>query len=514
MRAFCEGRPPLETSATAAVPWPPAPRSCVSNKEAARDAADLAIGTRGTAMKILAAKMWLLGFMLLAGCRAGPAPRSDSAFAFVPHACAPALANAKARCGHVRVPENHDAPSARQIDLDVIVFDALKPTGNDSAQFDLEGGPGFAVTDSAAFYATDGVGYRTDRAVVLADMRGTGGSNALRCPAIEQRAEAEPLSLLYPPDLVRACAATLAASADLRQYTTTQAARDLDAVRAALGYRRVDLNAVSYGTTLALRYMATYPHRVRSAVLTGTVPAARRPPRDHARAATQGLEQVLAACRHDTACAARYPSPREDLDRALARLPADQRHPFLEKLRTMLYLPATARHVPARLHDAVAGDIDAFTKAGSGRVFADGTYLSITCAESFADMDIDRAIADADATPFGAYRLQRQRDACAEWPIAAVDKRFHEAVTSDVPTLFVSGAMDPVSPAAWAREVVAGFPNARQIVVPQGAHVMEGLSGLDTCLDAVTLAFVAKASAAGIDDTCVAAMDRGGFEMR
>ena len=42
-------------------------------------------------------------------------------------------------------------------------------------------------------------------------------------------------------------------------------------VREALGYEQLDLNAVSYGTTLALRYIADYPKRVRTAVLYGTV---------------------------------------------------------------------------------------------------------------------------------------------------------------------------------------------------------------------------------------------------
>lgn len=457
-------------------------------------------------------RMYFIALLALVGCHAATKPEQPTHFSFEPGNCAPELAAAHVRCGHVRVPENHDVPSGRQIDLNIIIFDALSATGGDAAQFDLEGGPGFAVTDFASFYMTEGVRYRQNRDVVLADMRGTGGSNALRCPAMEQRMKADPLSPLYPPDLVRACAMTLSASADLRQYTTSNAVRDLDAVRSALGYRQIDLNAISYGTTLALRYMAEYPQRVRTAILLGTVPTARKPPRHHASVGEHGLEQLLAACHDDPACAARYPSPREDLDRALARMAPELRHPFLEKLRTMLYMPATARRIPAALRQAATGDIGAFTRAGGGRVFADGTYLSITCAESFAQMDIDRAIREADATVFGAYRVKRQRDACAHWPVAPVPESFLAPVKSDVPTLFLSGAMDPVSPSDWAHEVAAQFPNGRQIVVPQGAHVLEGLSGVDTCIDELMLGFVARGSVADVDANCVASMDRGGFE--
>ncbi len=71
--------------------------------------------------------------------------------------------------------------------------------------------------------------------------------------------------------------------------------------------------------------------------------------------------------------------------------------------------------------------------------------------------------ASLSATRFGAYRLQRQRDACARWPIAAADPGLFEQPVSTVPVL-------------------------------------------DTCLDRVVPQFVAKGSADDIDMTCFAGM--------
>ncbi|MEK8108390.1 alpha/beta fold hydrolase [Micromonospora sp. M12] len=48
---------------------------------------------------------------------------------------------------------------------------------------------------------------------------------------------------------------------------TTSAARDLDAVRAALGERQLTFHGSSYGTLLGQRYAELYPGRVRAMVL-------------------------------------------------------------------------------------------------------------------------------------------------------------------------------------------------------------------------------------------------------
>ena len=454
----------------------------------------------------------ILGAALLFGCQAHRPGVGGGEFRFVPVACAPALAEAHARCGTVAVPENAAEPAGRHIDLNVIVFDALEPGAERAAQFDLEGGPGFAVTESAAFYASDGVEYRRHRDVVLFDMRGTGASNPLRCPALEQRAQADPAAPFYPPELVAQCAAQLAAHADLRQYTTAAAARDLDAVRAALRYERIDLNALSYGTTLALRYIADHPERVRSAVLTGTVPADRTPPRYHALAAERALHLLLLACAEETACAQHYAALDDELARTRLRLEPAQGAVFMEKLRTLMYLPATARRVPQVIHDAAAGNLDILQAGKSSvRPFSDGVYLSITCSESLARMDAHAAIVVSDATRFGAYRLRRQREACTQWPIAPPDPQLFVHRRTEVPVLFFSGLLDPVSPPEWTAALLADFPKGRHVVVPKGGHVLEGMSGVDTCMDAMILKFVATLSASEVDTACVAGMSRGGF---
>jgi pimeloyl-ACP methyl ester carboxylesterase len=412
---------------------------------------------------------------------------------FEARGCEPAAAKAGARCGVVYVPEDHSNPRGRLIPLHVLVLPATT-TQRDvkRAQYDLEGGPGFAVTDFLEFYAGEGASYREKRDIVLADMRGTGQSNPLRCPAIEELQQRQPTLPMYPPELVAECAKQLSVANDLRHFTTGAAARDIDLVRRALGYEQLDLNAVSYGTTLALRYMADFPKAVHTAVLMGTVPARNTPPRYHALGAQVALADLGTDCAGDSACRA-MGDMRENLEKALGRvISVSNLTPpvFLEKLRNQLYSPQSRARVPYLLAQAAAGDFRGFTgPSGNSRVFADGLYLSITCNESFARMNIDAAISTARKTPFGAYRLERQREACDRWPKGAVDPQLMREPVSRIPVLFIAGELDPVSPARWAQETAARFPTGKLVRVPHGAHVLDGLSGLDTCLDAVVMRY-------------------------
>jgi len=436
--------------------------------------------------------------LLLAGAQLQAAP------AFEPRDCEPAAAAAGARCGLVYVPEDHARPRGRKIGLKVLVLPASGQPQNLRAQYDLEGGPGFAATDFLEFYAGEGAPYRVSRDIVLADMRGTGGSNPLRCFGIEEYEKRQPLGPLYPPELVAECAAQSSVASDPRQYSTRAAAQDIEWVRRALGYEQLDLNAISYGTTLALRYIADYPKRVHSAVLMGAVPARYTPPRFHATAAEASLRRL----------AAQSGDLDANLAQAMERASRDPNFlaPFMEKLRTRLYSPAGRARVPELLRQAARGDFNAFSGGGAGRVFADGLYLSITCAESFAEMDVDAAIEASRATRFGAYRLERQRAACEHWPRAPRDPAVMKQPASRVPVLFIAGELDPVSPAEWAREVATGFAHGRVISVPLGAHVLDGLSGLDTCLDATAIRFFDTADARGLDVECFTHMqlDTGG----
>lgn len=452
----------------------------------------------------------MLVLLAAAACAsAAPAPT------FVERPCASAELSGKARCGTVAVPEDRSRPGGRILNLNLIVVPAsaerrLPPL------FDIDGGPSVADTKNAGFYLTDGARYHEHRDVVLVDQRGTGGSNGMKCPEIEA-AEAA-YRPMYPVDAVLRCRRELEKRADLRFYGTTEAVADLDSVRIALGYDQIDLFALSYGTLFALRYLATYPKSVRAAVLLSAAPPSSMPPRFHAEAAERALRLLFAQCRADANCAKAY-DPDRDLRAALANLQtvpgAPPRDVFMEKLRSLMYTPQTARTLPYLVHAAAQRDLKPFLDATRPRgpsIFHEGMYLSVTCTESLALLDYPQAAAAARRTRFGDYRLRRQHAACAEWPRGKLPTDFLKRPRTDAAVLVISGQLDPVTPPDWGARIVRSLRNGRQVIIPQMAHIFDGLSGIDTCFDPMVLRFYETGDVKTLDARCVAGMAPAPFK--
>ena len=70
--------------------------------------------------------------------------------------CPPKATASGASCGVVYVPESYAHPRGRKIPIHIVVLPATGRRDANRAQYDLEGGPGFAATDFLEFYAGDG----------------------------------------------------------------------------------------------------------------------------------------------------------------------------------------------------------------------------------------------------------------------------------------------------------------------------------------------------------------------
>jgi pimeloyl-ACP methyl ester carboxylesterase len=432
-------------------------------------------------------------------------------------------------CGRLSVFENRQSRSGRKIDLNVVVMPALEAGQKDAPLFNLEGGPGLAATAGAALYATALKTYRRHRDVVLVDQRGTGASNPLLC---DEEKAAGYLHEMYPVSYVQACRRKLEQVADLTQYTTPIAMDDLDDIRQWLGYDKIDLIGLSYGTRAALVYMRQHPEHVRSVVLMGVAPTSAKLPLYHSSTAQRVMNLLLDECAADAACAQAFPRVREEfvalldrLERQPARanytLPATKkdlqveirRDIFAEVLRSQLYTPLGARRLPFIIHQAAQGDFTPFLRLAihdapshdAPPAIADGMYLSVTCAEDLPFLDPQEAERLNKGTFFGNYRVVQQRRACQYWPRAGLPKNYGQAVVSSAPVLIYSGRMDPVTPAEWATATAAHLPNSLNVVITHHAHLPIGLTNLE-CFDKVILDFLTQASVKGLDTSCLGQM--------
>ncbi len=162
---------------------------------------------------------------------------------------------------------------------------------------------------------------RKDRDIVLVDQRGTGRSSPLTCAAFKPDDSAEATLELDPVPKAAACAKELAVQGvDAAQYTTAAWIADLDAVRAALGYAKINLWGGSYGTRAALEYLRRHPSRVRSIVLDGVAPPSMKVSLDVWPSRDLALSAVLDACAQSPACRAAHPDLPAMLDGIRDRL--------------------------------------------------------------------------------------------------------------------------------------------------------------------------------------------------
>ena len=423
-------------------------------------------------------------------------------------------------CGSLPVFENRASRQARRITLRIVVLPALSNDARPDPLFFLAGGPGQGAAELAPQIAGAFRRIQENRDIVLIDQRGTGKSHPLNC-----RPTGDSLRELNEPDEVgldrlRAC--LKAYDADPRFYTTTIAMDDLDQVREHLGYRAINLYGGSYGTRAALEYLRRHEDRVRSVILDSVAPPDMRLPLFAARDAQRALDRLLADCAASAPCSQQYPRLDQRLRALLARLeqqPArvtlvhprtgvaeqidvDARH-VVSTLFGALYSPLASSLLPALIDRAERDDFQgmlaiAFLNEAGLENMSAGMQLSVLCAEDaprVSRADVER---ESAGTVFGD-RLMTMIRACEFWPRGDVDPKFYEPVVSNVPTLVLSGELDPVTPPSWGEAVASHLPRATHYIVPGAGHGAAGAG----CGMRLVHDFLESADARGLNPGCL-----------
>jgi pimeloyl-ACP methyl ester carboxylesterase len=430
-------------------------------------------------------------------------------------------------CGKYDVFEDRMAQSGRRITLNVVVLSALAVKPERDPVFLLYGGPGVGAAVSASRGGDD---YwrelRRERDLVFIDQRGTGNSHRLYCNLYDDKTEVQVyFNDMFPVDKIRACREQLQKVADLQLYTTSIAMDDIDEVREAMGYEKINLYGVSYGSMSALEYLRRHPTHVRSAVLAGVATPAMKLPLQFARGAQSAMDKLMEDCATDDACRTAFPHLRADFASVLGQfekgpvsfeIPYSKRKQpqpvrmsrgiFVEKLRLMLYSSSASALVPLLVHRAAQSDWVPFGRAALPVMAAaidsvSGMYLTVTCSEGVAAITEEEIVRETSNTFLGDYRTRTHLRACQEWPRGDISADFYEPVKSNVPVLMLSSEFDPATPPQFGQAAGESLPNSRQIMIRNIAHGY----GSD-CLRNITADFISKGSAEQLDTACVAGL--------
>jgi pimeloyl-ACP methyl ester carboxylesterase len=432
------------------------------------------------------------------------------------------LAGIEAECTRIEVAES-DAPGARRIALSVARIPAINRRKGSDPLFLIAGGPGGGTQDMYATLVPAFARVNRDRDLILLDQRGTGRSGALDCPDYD---DDTPVPERIEP-VIRACLTTLQRDHDVAQYTTSVAVRDLDAVRRALGYPRINLYGVSYGSRVAQHYLRRYPAHTRSVILDGVVQPDRPLGPDLALDAEASLQKIFARCRGDAACRAAFGDPEDDYRALRTRLANGARRITLPKprsgepqtldfglvqlgiaLRFSSYGAASAAVLPLALHRAVHADdytplatLYGLTLRSLEQSIAAGMHNSVVCTEDIPfvqDANVDRAT--LAATYLGNATYDLLKTVCRIWPRGPLDADLRTPLRSAVPVLLLSGSDDPVTPPAYAIAAMRGLSRSRHVLLAGEGHGQVGVR----CMDRVLEDFLRATDPAKLDTTCLA----------
>jgi pimeloyl-ACP methyl ester carboxylesterase len=427
--------------------------------------------------------------------------------------------SAAARCGHLSVAENPDAPDGRRIELYVAVVPALHVHAQADALTVIAGGPGAAATAFYVDYAAAFERVHRERDILLVDQRGTGASHPLQCP--------DSTSEDANPDAVRAAAQRCveALDADPRYYTTSIAVRDLDAVRAALGYAQLDLYGVSYGTRVALHYLRRYPQRTRAVILDGVLPADLALGPGIALDAQHALDRMFERCAADGACNEHFPDVRErfaELRTRLGETPltltlADPQsaepvethfgpNELDAAVRLLSYASDTVALLPLLLDRAAVGEVAPLAAQSLmvgrdlGETLSEGMHNAVVCTEDVPFFELDDSMRAALAdTYLSTTQVDGLIAICDVWPRGVLDPDFKAPVVSDRPVLLLSGESDPVTPPRNAEHALATLSHGFSLVAVGQGHGVAALG----CVPQLIGDFITAASADGLDASCM-----------
>lgn len=422
-------------------------------------------------------------------------------------------------CGKLTVPENYQNKDGDKISINFVVLPAIDNSkGKDPLMF-LAGGPGQAAVSLAGGLYKAFNEIRKTRDLILVDQRGTGESHPLQCHNVEKFDAYQGLPADFNVDEVKECIANL--SGDLSQYNSENAIRDFDAVRAALGHDKIAIYGGSYGTRAGLVYMRLFPDSLSSVILDSVGPI-EVPIGLFGKSSARSFDMLLENCKKETSCNNAYPNLRKEFNDVVSQLEQGNinttiPHPrlgtptefniskakFISTIFTQLYSVGGRSIVPLIIHQAAQGNfapvagLIAVTD-GSQSMFV-GLTFNIVCNEDIPRVTEDMFAKDADNDFNGDISHSSWKTACPVWPTYRPNADFYQPVTANIPTLILSGELDPVTPPSNGEFSAKTIPNSKHIVMKNSAHT----PGVSACPIGIINEFLNEKDPNDLDESCL-----------
>lgn len=446
-------------------------------------------------------------------------------------------------CGVIFVPENREAEQSRLIRLFYVHMPA---TGEAEERRDdpilyLTGGPGVPV-EGYVERLRDHPVFET-RDLYILEQRGIENSGAF-CPLYDTLSPglADPRSMaemeIAGAERMALCFEEASANGvDLRGYSTVENARDVKALRQALGYDDWNIWGISYGSHLGQMVMRVDSEGVRAIVLDAIVPN----DLGGGFGDTGRMAETILA-NYESACPAGAPCDGF-ADRMFEAIEAMQADPIIIPVEDAevapsgeVWLPPVALMLPAfmmsyeheehpaapavtdalsrmaveRDPDVIEGLGAALSEAGAGVApfsVAQGMSAAIRCNDGYTHQTRSDQAASSHTRFEGVFYTsegaQAAAAACEAAGLAPRDRTDYALPEAVMPTLIVNGAWDPVTPPWLAEYIHDGMPGSRLVIAPNAGH--GPTRALPECAAQVMTDFFDNPDVENLDAACLEA---------
>lgn len=432
-------------------------------------------------------------------------------------------------CGSFPVFEDRVAAKGRKIDIEFAVIPSVTEAKEADPLVFFAGGPGQGARDMGRFVSVAFKEIHENRDVVLIDQRGMGSSHPLSCERPDDNAlslsDQEIAKLMR--DILTQCLKDL--DADVTKYTQDLANQDIHDILQALGYNQVNLYGVSWGTRSALLYVNQFPTQVRTVIMDGVAPLVNKVPLYANEDAERAILALFKDCEADDNCRSTFPSLKQDFYQVLTSFGENgyevtmndantgkpitftmTRNAFVNAVRNILYVPDFSRLIPiiiqqAKVKDfrALSGLIAAFGDGG----MALGAQMSVLCSEDFARISDDEIAGETNKGFVGDAFINFFRNGCSVWPKAPLPEIYKQNLSSNVPTLILSGAIDPVTPERWGEKMKELMTNSKHLIAANTGHNV----GPKGCAPDLMNQLVTQGNLDNIDGSCLDSLTRPTF---
>ncbi len=406
----------------------------------------------------------------------------------------------RTRCGTVEVPVDWAKPDGPTMKIAVARQQATDPEKRIGALFSNPGGPGASGLDDALYAESPTEGYdksiRSRFDIIGFDPRGIGRSGKLRCddklagkvPTRPKNAAEFARMRTLNKQLADSCRAGSGPVAE--HMDSVSVARDMDAIRAALGEKKISFLGHSYGTLIGRQYARLFPQKVRALALDSAMdpsrPDAGRFLTDGSAAVEGGVRQLADWCAENASCALKGKDVKAVVRGLFARADAGRlfepgrRGPTRKKV-TADQLSGFLTSYLGKWNPQTAAEQLGALNSGKGEVYwTDDTpelaWRTVMCRDydfRLRDWDHYRELRRqaASAAPHARYNSQALDMilGCQGWP-AAPEPEPARATGTLPPVLVVNAKHDLATPLPGARRMAQEFPAGRLAVLDSVDH--------------------------------------------